>query len=96
MVDLSELMAIAEKAARRGLDPTPVVEVQLHDAVGMDGEDAIRAIVVIPDDRFAEVDGTHFLSALVNVRQDIRQTGEPRETFVEYATPLGLIEDVGP
>jgi hypothetical protein len=95
MADLIELKQIAEQAARRGLDPIPVAEVRIHPSVGMDGEDVLRVTVVIADDRFAEVDGEHFLNGIVNVRQDVRLTGELRETLVEYQTVTGPDDDGG-
>lgn len=96
MADLAELKSAAAAAAKRGLTPTEVVDVYVETAIGVGGDEIVRVLVVVPDAQFDQIDGNHFLSALLNVQQDLRAAGDERVVIISYVTPSELADDGDP
>jgi diphthamide biosynthesis methyltransferase len=96
MLEIERIRESAVDVARASLGPPGVKSVVVEPTVNVDGEDALRVMIVIPADTVHDVREDALIRLLVDLREKLESEGERREPIVEYATPEELAADVDP
>jgi hypothetical protein len=89
MLDIEEITRIAGGIARKEL-PTAVERVFTEHTTDMQGNDALRIVVVVKPRAVRKITGDQALDFLVGLRRKFDEEGEERFPIVEYATEQEL------
>ncbi|MGP7796355.1 hypothetical protein [Sphingomonas sp. CLY1604] len=96
MADLNEIKRIARIAAQATMPGTDIVDIDVQSDLSVDGEDMVRIRLVVPDDQANHLDFANLFTAIVQIKDDVRRTGDDRRTSVSYITPTELTYHADP
>jgi Flp pilus assembly protein CpaB len=86
----------AVEVARKNLGASRVLRAIAVPWVDLDGDDTWRVTIVIEPDAVDAIDGAAVLDNLVALHERLRQYGDERLPFVEFATEEELRESDSP
>lgn len=77
--------ALAREAAGRFLTAEAIQEVSSRADFDLEGEDAVRILIVLKPNTAKTLKGDEALDALFEIKSRLREAGEQRTSIVEYA-----------
>lgn len=86
MLDYAEIGRIVESVAKPALGTENVVRVFGGPGTDADGNDIVRATIVLAPDAVDRIDDDALLRMLVETNKRLRESGEERQSVVFYAT----------
>jgi|SRR4051794_10181337 hypothetical protein len=92
MIEAIEIARIAEEVAREKLGSENVARTVAEPMVDWTGAEGWRVLIVLTADAGSRISGDAALDNLVGLQKGIRQAGDDRMAFVEYATEEELAE----
>lgn len=90
MIGQSELRKIVKGAAIATLPISTVKDVLVEPMVDSTGEDALRVIIVLEPDAVGRISGDAAVDTLVAMQARLRDAGDDRFAYIEYATEADL------
>ena len=86
----------ALEIAKQNFRAENVVRAMVEPMVDLDGDDAWRVLIVLQPDAVDRISGDAVLDNLVQIHERLRQKGDERLPFVEFATEEELAESDDP
>jgi hypothetical protein len=98
MLQPKKINEIARDVAAANLGANNVVRVHTAETTDAQGQDALRVMIVIPEDAVPRISGDAALATLTEMQRRIGKAGDERFAFVEYATEeeLNAVADAEP
>jgi hypothetical protein len=86
MLDNDAVENIVREVATATLPRTAVSSVLAEPTADFEGEEALKITIIVPSNAVPSLSGDAALEMLVRVQDRLRQAGEERFPYIEYAT----------
>jgi hypothetical protein len=82
---LSETARLVKDAARRVVGNDMPMDAWLQETATFDGDAAVKIVVLFPGSKIAEISGRQLVDIMVDIRQAMSRSGDPRSPLVSFA-----------
>jgi hypothetical protein len=86
MTDMATVSEVVHRASAPFLSKVGLRRVSSEPAIGSEGQDILRVLIVLEGDGPVDIDGNDVVDLMVAARRQLYEAGEERQPIFEFAT----------